>query len=429
MKKRNRTSGNNYPRIFLLILFIVLWIFSIIYIPFSIHSHMLKRWDKNKDKQGYDIDYRCFLVPGHMIRNGDLKIYDYEHFSKFYHITGIIMGEPGSISYPPTFYTFMIPFTYFPFQIGADLWLISKYFAILWSAMFLAYLVLGEEVSPVLKLLLVLFLSITIYAFSPTQDDLSLGQINLHILFLLCASLFLLKEKMPILSGVLLGLIFCIKFISGPIIIYMLFKKKWKVVIPAISVILLLIMLTIFIFGPGLFIDYFRSFHTKISFGQYITNPSILRMLTLAFPFQLSVVHYLHSLISLIILGAAYYRLLKGKGEADSSYSFSLLITTALIISPTVWPSPRVWLFIPLIFIGKDLFLRKYDKVTDWLLALFMILFYFSLAVLDTTLSVPETHFKYFYFNRGFAFILPFIFWIILLLYPQWIGDIIDEEK
>ena len=85
-----------------------------------------------------------------------------------------------------------------------------------------------------------------------------MGQINLHLLFLFCLSIYLLKNNRDTAAGIVLGFIFILKLLSAPILLYYLIRRQWKVVTGAAIAAMVPITLVSVLYGPKVFIDYFH---------------------------------------------------------------------------------------------------------------------------------------------------------------------------
>ena len=149
------------------------------------------------------------------MREGNTDIYNFDQVRKFISKVDLNNVDPGIITYPPTLYVMMIPLTYIPWQLSADIWLIFNYLCLLWSGYILARLLVGKHKS----FWWVLPVTVTaLYTFTPTQDNLVVGQVNVPLLMLLLMTLHLLSRERDYLTGIMLGVIFWVKLISAPII-------------------------------------------------------------------------------------------------------------------------------------------------------------------------------------------------------------------
>lgn len=409
-------AGVKSPRTLFLALFLAAWIFAIIYVPLVSYRLVLKRWSGKSTPRGiFDLDFKCYMLPGLMLRDGNLNIYSYDQENHYFSRVDISCGLPGSISYPPPFYVMMIPLGRLPLFAAADVWLLLKYAALLWAALLMTYMLIGERAPPGRKLLLALFLVATLYAFSPTQDDIYTGQVNVHLLFLLCLSLYLIDRKLPVLGGMVLGLIFWIKLIAAFIIIYYAMKKQWKVVIPAAAVIVLVALAVSAAYSPRLFTDYFSVIRSNLEMGKYMGNMSIQLRLMLLLN-DLGLIRILYLLISLPIIGAVFYRLAKANPAGNHGYAYSLLLAATLVTAPVVWTYHQVWFFIPLCLIGKDLLSRQFKDRGEWLAGALFITIYLTMAVFHSVYG--DISYWYEIFQWGIPFANQLLLGIMIFRYP-----------
>jgi hypothetical protein len=406
------------PRAFILCLFLALWGFALIYLPLSPYRVLFNRLSGRVWRENFDLDFRSFLIPGYMIREGNLRIYDLEEYDKYSFYVEIESCEPGGITAPPTFFVMLLPLTHLPLYWAADIWLLLKVLAIMWSGFLLASLFWPKEAPPGTKAAAIVFSILTILAFSPTLDDLVAGQTNPIVFFLLCMSLFLLKRGSPVAGGIVLGLVFCVKLVSGVIILYLLLTRRWNVALPALAVIGLMYLITLAVAGPQVFYSYFQNVPNDVYIYKYFQHSSIPSRLEFLIPGRDGIIRALHAAISLGFLGLALFRLGRQGGGISLEYEFSLLLTTTMIISPIVNPAHHIWLLLPLFLTGRRLWDEDLGNPGNFLTALTAVACYFLLAVLDGWTASPlkeEILLRNGFQFYGVAFAIPIVIWLILL--------------
>jgi hypothetical protein len=409
-------SPQRLPRILFWALFAVVWAFSTCYV--SLHSFKLLhfRWgDEIVNRAIWDIDFRCYLVPAYALAEGETGIYDFDRLQKYYARSRINRPGRGSITSPPPFYVAMIPFTRLPIYTACDVWLLSKIAALLWSAYVLMSMTLGGKAQGWAGLAWGAIIAVTMTAFSPTLADATFGQVNIHVLFLLCLSLYLLHRGKPAWAGVLLGVVFWIKLITAPIIVFYAVKGNREVALPALATVLVIFLAVAIPFGPGIFLDYFSTLLPSLEMHYYNANLSIQSRLMRIFPDSLPLVRTLYLLVLIPLAAGIIYRMSREDAGKNPVYVYLFLLTGALVASPIVWPYHHVLFLIPFVFIAKDLLGRSFESRLDWFTGLAFILVYFLIAV---TSSTGQLHWRDEILLAGVPFAAQFLFFILLFLYP-----------
>ncbi|MCJ7804784.1 DUF2029 domain-containing protein, partial [Patescibacteria group bacterium] len=202
-----------------------------------------------------------------------------------------------------------------------------------------------------------LFSSALFIQFIPTKFTLTLGQINLIILFLIVLSFYFYQKKKNVFSGFFLGIVTLIKIFPGFLIFFFLKEKKWKIMISFLITCFLGVLLTVLIFKPVLFFNYFGQVGGnlffkggEISYFDQSLNSFLLR-LNLPNLWRLGF-RLIFTLISLWIF-------LKAKNKALSYFG---LIFSILIFLPSF-----AWFHHYVILIPLMMFLWSQTKKKDYL--------------------------------------------------------------
>jgi hypothetical protein len=410
----------------LLVVFLAGWAAATLYMPAFPYRWASGRifsreiLDFQEVKFRYDGDFRHFASLGNALFYGRSDIY-HEDLLKEY------QQHPDITTYPPTFYFLMIPFGMLPLAAGTSLWLILKLLSIPFTAFFLADAALKTGSGARERLLLTAFLAIAIFASAPAMEEMLSGQVNLFLLFLLCLSMHLLRKDRLELAGLALGLVFCLKLISLPAILYFALRKKWRIVLPAVVFIGVVCAVILGVYGPGIFRDYFATFPVRASHWLNWQNQSTAAFLRVGgaalvpgkhdFFQRLNPAYYA---IALGILCGGLAFLCRQKTE-DRLYQFSLLTVTAILISPIVWAAHHVWLAIPLACLIAALCRKERWSGPDTVKAAALTAIYFFFAFFDGTNVTLES--PLWLFNRTLTlwkapFILTLVIWGLLFLTP-----------
>ena len=268
---------------------------------------------------------------------------------------------------PPSFYFFFSPFVRMGEEASFRLWTTLKLVSILITGWLLALIILpGKRLYT--KIIVAILISIGIYTFTPTQDDLVFGQINLFILCLLTLSVYLAINQKFMLCGIVLGLIFSIKLMSILIILYFAWKKNWEVIIPALITVFLLNMPVVFVHGIGIYGKYIKHMeHIKISWisaqNFSIYSQAFLYLHKLKFATgkadQLAtIVHYFFAGIVFLLS----FVLIAKNNKEDYLKDFSLLILCTLFLNPYHWTLHHIWVLIPFAYIFREILQNQHTK-------------------------------------------------------------------
>jgi len=153
-------------------------------------------------------------------------------------IEGIYNDGAGSLfTYPPFTIPLISPFALLSFERARILWLGINLLATGVSI----HLVLSYFNSWPTKVKF--YLALLVLSLAPFRVTLRVGQISLIVTALLLGTLLARSRKRKYLAGVLFGISLC-KFTLGfPFLIYFLWKKEWKILAAAVSLMLLLTQL------------------------------------------------------------------------------------------------------------------------------------------------------------------------------------------
>ncbi|MBN1593133.1 MAG: DUF2029 domain-containing protein [Candidatus Coatesbacteria bacterium] len=127
-------------------------------------------------------------------------------------------------TYPPTWYLLFAPFTYLDWRDAHDLWLVANLIFAAASVVFILLAVgyrpnSGEEI---------LALSTLILGYSPLIFSLKECQANSLVLLFVCLALYLASRGRTVAPGALIALGAATKIFPGILILYFLWKRKFK---------------------------------------------------------------------------------------------------------------------------------------------------------------------------------------------------------
>jgi alpha-1,2-mannosyltransferase len=265
-------------------------------------------------------------------------------------------------NYPPTALFFLLLLPLFSQSVSS----LFLFFLSLGSLLGSLYLLTKMFFKPAQKWLVFFLSSVLFIQFFPTKFTWTLGQINLIILFLIVLSFYLYQKKRDIFSGLFLGIATLIKIFPGFLIFFFLKEKKWKTIVSFLVTCLGGILLTVLIFKPVLFFNYFGQIGAdlffkggEISYFDQSLNSFLLR-LNLSNLWRLS--------LRLIFTFVSLWMFLKTTNKALSYFG---LIFSLLIFLPSF-----AWFHHYVILIPLMMFLWSQTKKKDYLPRILLALVY-----------------------------------------------------
>lgn len=272
-------------------------------------------------------------------------------------------------NYPPTTLLFLVFLPLFSQSVASLVLLFISLSSLLGSL----YLLAKMFFKPAQKWLVFFLSSVLFIQFFPTKFTLTLGQVNLVILFLIVLSFYLYQKRKDIFSGLFLGIATLIKIFPGFLILFFLKEKRWKMVIVFLATCLLGILLTVLIFKPVLFFNYFGQIGNNLFFkgGEISYFDQSLN----AFLLRLNFVENWRLFLRLIFTIVSLWIFLKTK---DKALSYFTLIFSILIFLPSFAWFHHYVILIPLVIIC-------WRKTKNFLPKLILILVYLLVS----------SHFRY----------------------------------
>lgn len=161
--------------------------------------------------------------------------------------------ETIPFNYPPTFLPFLSFLTLFS-QPAASLVLLFVSLSSLLASIFLLVKLQFEKSK---RSILFLLMSVFFIQYFPTKFTLTLGQINLFLLFLIIFCFYTLRNNQDIFAGISLAVASLIKIFPAFLVLFFL-KKRKKIAISSFLITSVLgVLVTILFFKPVLLFDYF----------------------------------------------------------------------------------------------------------------------------------------------------------------------------
>jgi hypothetical protein len=167
---------------------------------------------------------------------------------------------------PPIMALILLPFTQLPHLVGALAWFVLKAGLTLLAIHWVWRMLERDGPVPLWGKLVGLALVVR-----PIEGDLSHGNVNLFILFLVTASLYAFTRRRDWLSGLLLGLAVACKLTPALFIPYLAWKRAWKTLVGCGAGLVLFLGLV-----PGLLVGFERNAEYLGSWIDNMVLPYVL---------------------------------------------------------------------------------------------------------------------------------------------------------
>ncbi len=261
--------------------------------------------------------------------------------------------------YPPLTAQIAAPLTALEPPVAAALWLALSAIASVTAAWLLA-LTLDQTYRWVIALGALLF-------FVPPLTTLHAGQVNLLLLASLAAALLALRRRKPLLGGAALAVGAGLKVIPLALVAYLLWCRRWKALLAAVLVLIVLLLLGTFLVGweglaaygrnavqlgePGrLFPEptnqslhgFFARLFTRHSYGWSLADDAGLARTA----------GMVAALVLVLATAAVCWRV--GNTEALLPLEFSLIVTALQLITPFTWYHQLSLLLIPIVVLAGE---------------------------------------------------------------------------
>lgn len=239
--------------------------------------------------------------------------------------------------------------------------------------------IFADGVSRVQQALRFTFLILLSYFFLPFQHVWSVGQVDLLILFLLLLAFAAYRRGWSIAAGLSLAFALSIKPLVLLIVLYFVWKGKWRTVLTAGIGAAALVAIGFSVVGWQRLPDYLEvnRFWSGPEFGALPVNQSprgvALRFFTEnTYIEPLAVIPWLATVLTLVPILAAVGGWLwcvprqDAPRERRSALAYGLIVTSYMLVSPLAEPSHYVWMLLPL----AGAILVKLDDLrrpSDWL--------------------------------------------------------------
>ena len=263
--------------------------------------------------------------------------------------------------HPPPVSILFLPFGMLPYQSACVLW----YFIEIALVVASVCLILKSLTSRPVGFRFVLVLALLFLAWNPFHVDLVFGQLSILNLFLLSLAWYKLSNEKLVPAGIWLGLSISIKLIAWPLVVWLIFIKRYKAAVSAILTFIVLNLLAALVISPQAVVQYYRVVGSQVylQYGPSAANFSITGLLWRVFSGTsaeaiegIRALPLLHLpalpniLAPIIILAALLLILLLPICRRDQRAGFIIVLTFCVLASPVTWNHYFVLLSLPLAF-------------------------------------------------------------------------------
>jgi len=280
---------------------------------------------------------------------------------KFYWIT--------YYTYPPIFAFPFQGFSVFSFQKAWNIWTVINVFIILTTIIILAYSIdcLDKDMRGWSIFLLLCFF------FSPLFFDLSVGNINLLMVLFFSLIYLLVKERKDSIAGIVLGLQIIMKIFPLFLLIYFLYRKRFKLCVTCILTVILLSGLSLALYG----IEIHKKFIQMVKLNAIIHEIYFLINYNL-YKIALAVKFIKYTAV-LLIIGVAFLKIKPLKMEKSFPCEYSLMLLIMALSSVILFHQYYSFVLIPIIILSPIIFsLGKTNKKFFYFFIISYILMFLS---------------------------------------------------
>ncbi len=294
----------------------------------------------------------------------------YEHIIRFFNEGPNIYKGPMPYVYPPCFVLFLSPLAYLSFKQAALVWLLLNH-----VLFFAGLILLMKAMSRKYSFYQWVTLIFVCMNFTPLFVDYLIGQSNIILFFFLSSGLYFYRSNRDIYAGIALAMAVIIKVIPMLLVVYMLWKRNYKVFSSAILAVLFICIYSLLFFDIELYSWYVKFMVEQTLLDASHDNNSLTgffsRMLIHS-PWTTGVFHNPGVLRLCIRLSCGFMLLLflyvtrKKIRRSDPLvlHEYGLGIITMLLVSKMTTTPYLVMMLVPISILVNELF--KYKDVNKW---------------------------------------------------------------
>jgi hypothetical protein len=272
---------------------------------------------------------------------------------------------PQPSPHPPAVLIFALPLAFFSYRTALIIWLILELTLLFFTCRLILrrYFSANQWWAP-------LVLATGLIATFPVSLELAVGQLMLLTLFFLTAGWLALRSSRDLQGGALLGLSLAVKFIGWPLILFLLFRRRWRAAISAASTFLIANLVGALIVGFNQTAHYYRyvaPIGSKLYESEFLnfstwasgrrlfagTANNILQTVNIEPLFHAPALAPLMAVI--LTLGVVCLAVVLAYRSSDFDSAVAVLVCASAVVNPIAWHHYLVLLIIPVAVAIKGL--------------------------------------------------------------------------
>jgi len=293
--------------------------------------------------------------------------------------------------YPPFVLFLLSPLGLLSFFWAEKIWTVLS-IIFLFSAVYLIFKIYNKSIASTLGFTV---LGLVCWSF-PVKFTLGMGQINNLILFLFVVSIYFLEKKKKYLSAFFLASSLAIKFFPLFLPLYLLLKKKWKILISA-AIIVSSFYIVAFILDPKINFYFYKNilptFLASWKTDYYNQSLSGFISRNVVENNTRDILRYMFSIIFVVVSFFAIFKTLKNNKLIRMH--LGLLVSLNLIVSNFSWQHHFVVMVFP--FLVTLFYIQKMKNNLKFLLTILIsyLLISFNLKNPNAVLILLQSHVFY----------------------------------
>ena len=201
-------------------------------------------------------DLDLYYRGGVMLRRGERDIYNRKVYDRYF------ARDPETkksyyklhyrINYPPLVYAMFVPFSKMKLGALKGLWFYFNCLLLIGTVVLIFFTKPFQAMPDGFRYLLCGLFLVFAFCFSPVNETLFRGQMNILLLFMVVLGIFFYDRGNPILAGVFIAVASSLKLIPLVLVVFFLVRKEWKAIIAMVITLMVIHLGLIVVFGPDL---------------------------------------------------------------------------------------------------------------------------------------------------------------------------------
>jgi hypothetical protein len=302
-------------------------------------------------------DFLVFWLDGHVAAHG-LNFYDplnYQQLAKPLNLSREFTQEIVDVGfkYPPMTMLLFLPLGWFDPQFALMLWYLINTIVLIGDIFLLWRIFLGRS-----ELIGLAWIAALVLLCAATLSTIAYAQTNGIVLLLL---LLFWRDRRMLRGGIWLAIGLCVKPIVAFVLLYLLLRRRWRLLGSTLGMLAAIALLTLLVFGPSTFLSYLTTNPAakKVPYALYVesVNQSLLATVLRATGDSFSgaspitqPVFVVLALVLAVITSVLIYRL---PANADD-WALAFTIPLALLLYPAALVHYSLLLLLPLLLLWRE---------------------------------------------------------------------------